>query len=187
MNISGLGIIDYIYLITLIFFLVFFGIRGATRSIIYSLKIGLTVWIPFYSHKKIVKFSIEKLNIETFSDLYDKNPIFFEFIIFTVIFLVTYIFLSLLIKALDIKSPTQLEFKILDILVGAMIGIVLYSVLFYFLYAAFLKNIINEKNRIMEFNISMYENLNNADVNDEKKIKKDLSTQEKKNDKDELY
>ena len=187
MNFSGLGIIDYIYFITLIFFLVFFGIRGATRSIIYSLKIGLTVWIPFYSHKKILKFSIEKLNIEKFSGLYDKNPIFFEFIAFTVIFLVTYVFLSLLIRALDIKSPSQLEFKILDMLTGAMIGIVLFSVLFYFLHAAFLKNIINEKNRIMEFNISIYENLDRANVTDEKKIIEDSSSKEKKNDKNELY
>jgi len=186
MNLSSLGIYDYIYLILLLFFLIFFAIKGATRSIIYSLKIGLTISLPYHFHKKILMFSIEKLNIETLSNLYNDNSIFIELISFTILFLITYIFLSVLIKALDIKSPSQLEFKILDMLAGAIIGIVLYSILFYLLYATFLKNYINEKNRIMELNISIYDNLNSNDLED-KKIKKDTYSKEIKNDKNELY
>ena len=187
MNLSELGIFDYIYLILLLFFLVFFAIKGATRSIIYSLKIGLTILLPYHFHKKILIFSIEKLNIETLSTLYSRNSIFLELISFTILFLITYIFLSILIKALDIKSPSQLEFKILDMLAGAIIGIVLYSILFYLLYSIYLKNYINDKNIIMELNISIYDNLNNKDLEDKKKIKEDSSNKEIKNEKNELY
>ena len=187
MNLSGFGVFDYIYLILLLFFIVFFAIKGATRSIIYSLKIGLTISLPYYFHKNILLFSIEKLNKEILFKLYSENSIFFELISFTILFLVVYITLSILFKALDIKSPSQLEFKILDMLSGAMIGIVLYSILFYLLYATVLKNYINEKNRIMELNISIYDNINIKDVEEEKEIIKDSSSKEKKNEKDKLY
>ena len=39
---------------------------------------------------------------------------------------------------LNLKSPSQLEFKILDIIIGAIYGIMLFSVLFYFSYNDFL-------------------------------------------------
>ena len=68
MNLSSLGISDYMYLIMLMSFLVFFAFKGATRSIIYSLKIGLTISLPYHFHKKILMISIEKLNIETLSN-----------------------------------------------------------------------------------------------------------------------
>ena len=103
------------------------------------------------------------------------------------LFLTTYIIFSILEKALNLKSPSQLEFKILDIITGAIYGIILFSVLFYFSYIAFFKNYIDDKNRIMKLNISIYENLMYKDPEVEKKNKKDSSIQEKKNDKDELY
>ena len=103
------------------------------------------------------------------------------------LFLTTYIIFSILEKALNLKSPSQLEFKILDIIIGAIYGIILFSVLFYFSYIAFFKNYIDDKNRIMKLNISIYENLMYKDLEVEKTNKKDSSIQEKKNDKDELY
>ena len=187
MNLSGLSYLDYIYLILLVLFAVFFGIKGATKSISYSLKIILSVSLPFIFYKRVLNFSLEKLNIEYLFSLQNKNAIFLEIISFIILFLTTYIIFSILEKALNLKSPSQLEFKILDIIIGAIYGIILFSVLFYFSYIAFFKNYIDDKNRIMKLNISIYENLMYKDPEVDKKIKKDSSIQEKKNDKDELY
>ena len=187
MNLSGLGYFDYIYLVLLVLFAIFFGIKGATKSISYSLKIILSVSLPFIFYKRLLNFSLEKLNVEYLFSLQNKNAIFLEIISFIVLFLITYVIFSILEKALNLKSPSQLEFKILDIIIGAIYGVILFSVLFYFSYIAFLKNFIDDKNRIMKLNISIYENLMYKDPKVEKKIKKDSSIQEKNNDKDELY
>ena len=187
MNLSGLSYFDYIYLVLLVLFAFFFGIKGATKSISYSLKIILSISLPFIFYKRVLNFSLEKLNIEYLFSLQNKNSIFLEIISFIVLFLTTYIIFSILEKALNLKSPSQLEFKILDIIFGAIYGIILFSVLFYFSYIAFFKNYIDDKNRIMKLNISIYENLMYKDPEVDKKIKKDSSIQEKKNDKDELY
>jgi len=187
MYLSGLNYFDYIYLVLLVLFAVFFGIKGATKSISYSLKIILSISLPFIFYKRVLNFSLEKLNIEYLFSLQNKNAIFLEIISFIVLFLLTYIIFSILEKALNLKSPSQIEFKILDVIIGAIYGIILFSVLFYFSYVAFFKNYIDDKNRIMKLNISIYENLMYKDLKIEKKIKKDSSIQEKKNDKDELY
>ncbi len=187
MNLSGLSYFDYIYLVLLVLFAFFFGIKGATKSISYSLKIILSISLPFIFYKRVLNFSLEKLNIEYLFSLQNKNSIFLEIISFIVLFLTTYIIFSILEKALNLKSPSQLEFKILDIIIGAIYGVILFSVLFYFSYIAFFKNYIDDKNRIMKLNISIYENLMYKDLEVEKKNKKDSSIQEKKNDKDELY
>ena len=187
MNLSGLSYFDYIYLVLLVLFAVFFGIKGATKSISYSLKIILSVSLPFLFYKRVLNFSLEKLNIEYLFSLQNKNAIFLEIISFIMLFLTTYIIFSILEKALNLKSPSQLEFKIIDVIIGAIYGIILFSILFYFSYVAFFKNYIEDKNRIMKLNISIYENLMYKDPEVDKKIKKDSSIQEKKNDKDELY
>ncbi len=187
MDFLGLNYIDYSYLILLIIFVVFFGIKGATKSISYSLKIILSISLPFIFHKRILNFSLQKLDIEYFFLLQDKNAIFLEIISFVTLFLITYIIYSILEKALNLKSPTQLEFKILDSIIGSIYGIILFSVLFYFSYIAFFNNYIDDKNRIMKLNISIYENLMYKDPKIEKKIKKDSSNKEKKNDKEKLY
>ena len=187
MNFSDLSYFDYLYLLLLIVFAVFFGIKGATKSISYSLKVILSISLPFIFYKRVLNYSLEKLNIEYLFTLQNKNAIFLEIISFIILFLITYIIYSILEKALNLKSPSQLEFKILDTIIGAIYGIILFSVLFYFSYIAFFKNYIDDKNRIMKLNISIYENLMYKDLEVEKKNKKDSSIQEKKNDKDELY
>ncbi len=187
MNLSDLNYFDYSYLISLIAFAVFFGIKGATRSISYSFKIILSISLPFIFYKRVLNFSLEKLNIEYLLSLYDKNSIFLEIISFIIIFLITYTIFSIMEKALNLKSPSQLEYKILDIIIGSIYGIILFSVLFYFSYVAFLQNYIHDKNRIMKFNISIYENLMYKDAESEVKIKKDSFVKEEKNDKEELY
>ena len=187
MNLSGLSYFDYIYLVLLVLFAVFFGIKGATKSISYTLKIILSISLPFIFYKRVLNFSLEKLNVEYLFSLQNKNAIFLEIISFIVLFLTTYIIFSILEKALNLKSPSQLEFKIIDVIIGAIYGIILFSILFYFSYVAFFKNYIEDKNRIMKLNISIYENLMYKDPEVDKKIKKDSSIQEKKNDKDELY
>ena len=137
MNLSGLNYFDYCYLMLLIIFAVFFGIRGATRSISYSLKIILSISLPFIFYKRILSFSLEKLNIDYLFSLQNKNAIFLEIISFIVLFLITYFIYSILEKALNLKSPSQLEFKILDTIVGSIYGVILFSVLFYFSYIVF--------------------------------------------------
>jgi glucan phosphoethanolaminetransferase (alkaline phosphatase superfamily) len=187
MNLSGLSYFDYIYLVLLVLFAFFFGIKGATKSISYTLKIILSISLPFIFYKRVLNFSLEKLNIEYLFSLQNKNSIFLEIISFIVLFLTTYIIFSILEKALNLKSPSQLEFKILDIIFGAIYGIILFSVLFYFSYIAFFKNYIDDKNKIMKLNISIYENLMYKDQKVEEKNKKDQSSKEKNNDKKELY
>ncbi len=187
MNFSGLNYFDYIYLILLIIFSVFFGIKGATKSISYSLKIILSISLPFIFYKRVLNFSLEKLNIEYLFSLQSKNAIFLEIIFFIILFLLTYIIYSILEKALNLKSPSQLEFKILDTIIGSIYGIILFSVLFYFSYIALFKNYIDDKNKIMKLNISIYENLMYKDQKVDKKNKKDSSSKEKNNDKKELY
>ena len=187
MNFSGLSYFDYSYLTLLIVFAVFFGIKGATKSISYSLKIILSISLPFIFYKRVLNFSLEKLNIEYLFLLQNKNAIFLEIISFIILFLITYIIYSILEKALNLKSPSQLEFKILDTIVGSIYGVILFSVLFYFSYIVFFKNYIDDKNRIMKLNISIYENLMYKDKKIEKKIKKDSSNKEKKNDTEQLY
>ena len=135
----------------------------------------------------MLNFSLEKLNIEYLFSLQNKNGIFLEIISFIILFLITYIVYSILEKALNLKSPTQLELKILDTIIGSIYGIILFSVLFYFSYIAFFKNYIDDKNKIMKLNISIYENLMYKDQKVEKKNKKESFSKEKNNDKKELY
>ena len=187
LNLSNLNHFDYIYLILLALFGIFFGIKGATKSISYSLKIILSISLPFIFYKRVLNFSLEKLNIEYLFSLQNKNSIFLEIISFIILFLMTYIAYSILEKALNLKSPSQLEFKILDSIIGSIYGVILFSVLFYFSYIAFFKNYIDDKNKIMKLNISIYENLMYKDQKVEKKYQKDQSSKEKSNDKKELY
>ena len=157
MSLSGLNYFDYSYLTLLIIFAIFFGIKGATKSISYSLKIILSISLPFIFYKRLLNFSLEKLNIEYLFLLQNKNPVFLEIITFIILFLITYIIYSILEKALNLKSPSQLELKILDTIIGSIYGIILFSILFYFSYIAFFKNYIENENRIMNLNISIYE------------------------------
>ena len=187
MSSLNLNYFDYIYLSLLFIFTIFFGIKGATRTISYSLKIILSISLPFIFYKRILNFLLEKLNNEYLFSLNNKNAIFLEIISFIILFLMTYIIFSILERALNLKSPSQLEFKILDIMIGSIYGIILFSILFYFSYIAFLKNYIDDKNRIMKLNISIYENLMYKDIEEEKKIKEETFIKEKNNDKDKLY
>ena len=187
MSLSSLNYFDYAYLILLVIFAVLFGIKGATKSISFSLKIILSITLPFIFHKRFLNFSLEKLNIEYLFSVQKNNAIFLEIIFFIILFLVTYVFFSIIEKALNLKSPTQLEFKIVDIITGAFYGIILFSILFYFSYVAIFKNYIDEKNRIMQLNISIYENLMYKETEAENKLKKKPLNKEKNNDKDELY
>ena len=187
MSSLNLNYFDYIYLSLLFIFAIFFGIKGATRTISYSLKIIISISLPFIFYKRVLNFSLEKLNKEYLFSLQNKNAIFLEIISFIFLFLITYVIFSIFEKALNLRSPSQLEFKILDTIMGAIYGTLLFSLLFYFSYIAFLKNYIDDKNRIMKLNISIYENLMYKDTEAEIKIKEETLIKEKKNDKDKLY
>ena len=71
----------------------------------------------------------------------------------------------------------------LDIIIGAIYGIIIYSILFYFSYVAIFKNYIDEKNRIMKLNISIFENLMYKDLEDKKEVIVNPSNKDKKNEK----
>ena len=88
-----------------------------------------------------------------------------------------YITYSILEKAINIKSPTQLEFKIIDIIVGAIYGLLIFTFIFYISFLIFLNKHIKINNPIIEFNISFYEKLLN------KKIENNLNINEKNDDK----
>ena len=150
MNISDLSYFDYTYLALLLLFAIFFGFKGAIKSVSYSLKIILSISIPFIFYKRILNFSLEKLNIEYLFSLLESNSTFLEIISFIILFLITYI---------------------------------IYSILFYFSYVAVFKNYIDEKNRIMKLNISIFENLMYKDLEDKKEVIVNPSNKDKKNEK----
>ena len=187
MNISNFNYVDIIYLLVLILFSISFGIKGATKSISYSLKIILSVSIPFIFFKRILNYLLEIIDSEYLNSLNKDNSIFLEIISFIVIFLSTYIIFSLVEKALNLKSPSQLEFKILDIIIGAVYGAFLFSIFFYFAYIAFLKNHIEERNMLMKYNISIYQNLMYKDIETEDSQDKKSSKKNKENEQDKLY
>jgi len=183
MNLNTFNYIDYIYLVTLFIFIIFFSIQGATRSINYSLKIILSISLPFIFYKRSLNFFLESLNSQYLNNLASKNIIFIEIIMFVCLFLLVYFVYFLVEKAINIKSPSQLEFKIIDILVGSLYGLFLFSIIFYLSYSLILKNHIKGNNIIYHYNISFYENILN-------KEKVDLDTQtedNKKNAKEKLY
>ena len=187
MSISNLNYVDYIYLISLFLFSSIFGFKGATKSISYTLKIILSVSIPFLFYKRILNFILVKINSEKLLLLQSNNPIFLEIVSFITIFLFTYLAFSILEKALNLKSPSQLEFKILDIVFGAIYGILLFSMIFYFIYITMLKKHIDENNIIMKLNISIYENLMYKDNQPNDIKEKKLPEKDKKNDQNKLY
>ena len=187
MNISNFNYVDIIYLLILILFSISFGIKGATKSISYSLKIILSVSIPFIFFKRILNYSLEIIDSEYLNSLNRDNSIFLEIISFIAIFLSTYIIFSLVEKALNLKSPSQLEFKILDIIIGAVYGVFLFSIIFYFIYITFLKNHIEEKNLLMKYNISIYQNLMYKDNEIQDSQDNKSSKKNKDNEKDKLY
>mgnify|MGYP001157188531 FL=1 len=183
MSLSSFNYIDYIYLGTLILFLIFFSIKGATQSINYSLKIILSISLPFIFYKRSLSFFLESLNSEYLNDLANKNSIFLEIILFVCLFLFVYFVYSLIEKAINIKSPSQLEFKIIDIIVGGLYGLFLFSILFYLSYSLILKNHIKGNNIIYQYNIHFYEGLLNKET-----VNKDKSSDDnKRNAQEKLY
>ena len=80
MAFNNLNYIDYIYLTFLILFTIFFALKGATKSINYSLKILLSISIPFLFYEKASNSILTKLDIQFFNNLADSNKIFFEII-----------------------------------------------------------------------------------------------------------
>jgi hypothetical protein len=177
MSFDNLNYVDFIYLSLIILFIIFFSLKGATKSINYSLKILLSVSIPFLFYKRVSNYILAKLDIEFFNNLADSNIIFFEIIIFIILFLLVYISYSILEKAINIKSPTQLEFKIIDIIVGGIYGLFIFTFLFYISFSIFLYKHIKVNNPIIEFNISFYEKLLNN------KTENNLNINEKNDDK----
>ena len=89
MSFDNLNYVDFIYLSLLVLFILFFSLKGATKSINYSLKILLSVSIPFLFYKRASNYILSELDIEFFNNLADSNKIFFEIIIFIILFLLS--------------------------------------------------------------------------------------------------
>ena len=87
MSFDNLNYVDFIYLSLLVLFIIFFSLKGATKSINYSLKILLSVSIPFLFYKRASNYILAELDIEFFNNLAESNKIFFEIIIFIILFL----------------------------------------------------------------------------------------------------
>ena len=191
MSLNTFNYVDYIYLGTLFIFITFFSIQGATRSINYSLKIILSISLPFIFYKRSLNFFLESLNSQYLNNLAKENLIFLEIIMFVCLFLLVYFVYSLIEKAINIKSPSKLEFKIIDIIFGGLYGLFLFSILFYLSYSLVFKNHIIGNNFIYHYNISFYENFlkkEGVNLNTPKKNNKNMPTKDnKKNAKEKLY
>ena len=120
MSISSFTYIDYIYLILLLIFTLFFGLKGATRAISYSLKIILSISLPFLFYKKTLNFFIKTMDNQNLNTIAENNSIFLEIVIFTILFILIFLIYSIIEKAINIKSPSQFEFKIIDIFIGGV-------------------------------------------------------------------
>ena len=90
MSFDDLNYVDFIYLSLLVLFIIFFSLKGATKSINYSLKILLSVSIPFLFYKRSSNYILAELDIEFFNNLADSNKIFFEIVIFIILFLLIF-------------------------------------------------------------------------------------------------
>mgnify|MGYP001281870637 CR=1 FL=1 len=191
MSLNTFNYVDYIYLGTLFIFITFFSIQGATRSINYSLKIILSISLPFIFYKRSLNFFLESLNSQYLNNLAKENLIFLEIIMFVCLFLLVYFVYSLIEKAINIKSPSKLEFKIIDIIFGGLYGLFLFSILFYLSYSLVFKNHIVGNNFIYHYNISFYENFlkkEGVNLNTPKKNNKNMPTKDnKKNAQEKLY
>ncbi len=191
MSLNTFNYVDYIYLGTLFIFITFFSIQGATRSINYSLKIILSISLPFIFYKRSLNFFLESLNSQYLNNLAKENLIFLEIIMFVCLFLLVYFVYSLIEKAINIKSPSKLEFKIIDIIFGGLYGLFLFSILFYLSYSLVFKNHIIGNNFIYHYNISFYENFlkkEGVNLNTPKKNNKNMPTKDnKKNAQEKLY
>ena len=191
MSLNTFNYVDYIYLGTLFIFITFFSIQGATRSINYSLKIILSISLPFIFYKRSLNFFLESLNSQYLNNLAKENLIFLEIIMFVCLFLLVYFVYSLIEKAINIKSPSKLEFKIIDIIFGGLYGLFLFSILFYLSYSLVFKNHIIGNNFIYHYNISFYENFlkkEGVNLNSPKKNNKNMPTKDnKKNAQEKLY
>ena len=191
MSLNTFNYVDYIYLGTLFIFITFFSIQGATRSINYSLKIILSISLPFIFYKRSLNFFLESLNSQYLNNLAKENLIFLEIIMFVCLFLLVYFIYSLIEKAINIKSPSKLEFKIIDIIFGGLYGLFLFSILFYLSYSLVFKNHIIGNNFIYHYNISFYENFlkkEGVNLNTPKKNNKNMPTKDnKKNAQEKLY
>ena len=191
MSLNTFNYVDYIYLGTLFIFITFFSIQGATRSINYSLKIILSISLPFIFYKRSLNFFLESLNSQYLNNLAKENLIFLEIIMFVCLFLLVYFIYSLIEKAINIKSPSKLEFKIIDIIFGGLYGLFLFSILFYLSYSLVFKNHIIGNNFIYHYNISFYENFlkkEGVNLNTPKKNNENMPTKDnKKNVQEKLY
>ena len=125
----------------------------------------------FYMFWRFANFS---KNLASFLSSWDVTTLLFN----TLLLFFAVIFSSLLLGLLISILTVRYEFP------GSKI---LFSFIFYFSYIAFFKNYIDEKNKIMKLNISIYENLMYKDQKVEKKNKKDSLSKENNNDKNKLY
>ena len=104
--------------------------------------------------------------------------------------MLVYIVYSILEKAINIKSPTQLEFRIIDIIVGAIYGLLIFTFLFYIFFLIFLNKHIKLNNPLAEYNISFYEKLLNKKTENNLNINKknnDIVSEEKSKKSNEFY
>ena len=116
MSLSSFNYVDYVYLTSLFLFIVFFSIKGATRSINYSLKIILSISLPFIFYKRSLNFFLENLNSQYLNDLANENSIFLEIIIFVCLFLLVYLIYNNFfdLKVLKLIRNHKLSFCIFD-------------------------------------------------------------------------
>ena len=190
MSISSFTYIDFIYLSLLLIFALFFALKGATRAISYSLKIILSISLPFLFYKKTLNFFIKTMDNQNLNTIAENNSIFLEIVVFTILFILIFLIYSIIEKAINIKSPSQFEFKIIDIFIGGVYGVFIFSFIFYFSYQLLFKNHLPEQNNIlMNYNITLFDRFmsknnkfNNSSDNDNNN-----QGNKSKNEKKELY
>ena len=162
-SLNNLPISEISYFIVLIIFIFYFGYKGILQSLGFTIKIFGSIALPFVTYKKIINFLSNYFsNSEFLSQLLTNYSLISEIAIFIIIFLFSYSIFGIFEKILKINFVRNSTIKTLDFFLGCFYGLLLFSILFYFLFNLILKNHLNENNmhKIMIYNIDLYDRLN---------------------------
>ena len=157
---TNLTMNEIVYLIILIIFTFYFGLKGIIQSLGVTVKIVGSIALPFVTYKKIIEFLSNYFSDNDFlTQLITNHSLVSEILIFIIVFLVSYFIFSILEKVLKVNFVKNSTIKVVDFFLGCFYGIFLFSILFYFMFSLVLKNYLNENNmnKIMIYNIDLYD------------------------------
>ncbi len=157
---NSLKTVEIIYFILMISFVTYFGFKGILQSLGFTIKIIGSITIPLIFYKKLHMLLSEYfIDNEYLTNLLN-HDLPSEILIFIILFLISYSFFGILEKILNLNFTKNFSLKIVDFFLGCLYGLFLFTIIFYFSYNAFLKNLMTENmNKVMNYNIEFYDKM----------------------------